>query len=606
MGFALGVGGLVAAVVLVFFLIERRRSKTGFYGTKASEQRVPPILGAAGFGGVFLETDAGNVLVLLPVSEDAPDPTPSTDDLVTRTDAVVVVNDPARLGRLRTSLALEVLGLGDVPVYATDANAPVDRRANGQADTERNPPAVEPLGTLERGRLKVKALDPHTLYATWEDHGAPWQATIGTDLLLEPKLPSRTSPNFLVGSIQFPTETEEALWLAGAITALHEVMYLRHCELGGENAQNRVIQMFEDSVVPHVVVGEIAWIVQGMTVARELRDGNEALARAAVEAMTPRGLEQSLTAFAARGDESGLRFAEIAIETHPDVGALHFQLGVIQTMGAATAEDPEAAYAQAEASLQAALEAELPFSIAGINLAGLRLRRGDPEAARAAIDTALEAHPSDALCVRAAVVVRAHAGDLEGAKALLEASHPVLDPLVFGQLRIALDEGLPPSDHTPHFPMHAALMSELGWSECDTERWPEAVVAFRRAVELDPTALSAHAGLGYALSASGDDLAALEHYDAVIPTLPGGDLLRFNRGNVYLLVKRIDEAIEEFEFCLDLRPDWIEARIDLFTALTLGKYKRQALKELDRLEEDERMDDLIFASLEDQFRETFR
>ncbi len=57
---------MVAAVVLVFFLIERRRSKTGFYGTKA-EVRTPPIMGAAAFGGVFLETDAGNVLVILPV-----------------------------------------------------------------------------------------------------------------------------------------------------------------------------------------------------------------------------------------------------------------------------------------------------------------------------------------------------------------------------------------------------------------------------------------------------------------------------------------------------------------------------------------------------------
>lgn len=221
------------------------------------------------------------------------------------------------------------------------------------------------------------------------------------------------------------------------------------------------------------------------------------------------------------------------------------------------------------------------------------------------IETALEAHPDDAICVRAAVVVRAHCGDVEGAKALLEASQPVLDRLVLEQLRMALEEGLPSSKHTPHFPMHAALMADLGWSECDMERWPEAQFAFRRAIELDPSSLSAHVGLGHALSASGNDIAALEHYDAVIPAVPGGDLLRYNRGNLYLLGKRLDEAIEEFEFCLDLRPDWIEARIDLFSALTLGKYKRQALKELDRLEEDERMDKMIFMALEDQFRETF-
>ena len=288
------------------------------------------------------------------------------------------------------------------------------------------------------------------------------------------------------------------------------------------------------------------------------------------ELLAPRGAEGIEIAVKATitlitGDE--LAVAELLARTALALGehaAVHHQLATIASMR----QDDEAA----ERHLRAASAADPPYAPSMINLAGLLARRADPAAhdeAVALADRAAALMPDDRLARHAPVLVRAHTGDVSGARTRLEALGDALartERLVLERTLDAFATGAPPV-LAATYPMHAEIAAGLGRELADEAQWEAASAMFRRASQLDPTSLEIAADLGFALSQLGRDPEAIAHYDRAIETIAGGALLRLNRGNARRRTGDLDGALADYDVVIDLVPELLDARIARTAAL---------------------------------------
>jgi tetratricopeptide (TPR) repeat protein len=97
-------------------------------------------------------------------------------------------------------------------------------------------------------------------------------------------------------------------------------------------------------------------------------------------------------------------------------------------------------------------------------------------------------------------------------------------------------------------------------------RWPEAVEAYQRAIELDSRSALAHGHLAHAYTQMGryqEAIASLQH---AISLQPANAVFSYNLGNVYLKLNRPLESIELFEQAISLKPDYFQAYNDLGNA----------------------------------------
>lgn len=598
MDFLIGLGVVLGLVVGGFLLIERVRAKRDFYGSRAQrmlkkQARVPPMIGVADCGAVFLETDIGNVLILLPTVPRAPVPQPTEDPLADAVDAVVVVNDPSLGGVLRSGRILQALGLDeeldDLALFRT-AEGPLVRGDDVPLDEE---PELLEEGILTN--LTLTRLDERTLHAVWADPEGDWVARIGVELALVDE-----EVHYYVGAFGALDEAATKAWLGSAhVGKLHAAMLVRHAGVGPSGPTTETwARFFQHEAIGLQIIGDELWAQEAAEVVRELRDGNHARADELLAKLDVATIEQALFSLAASGDdEVASELVTRALRQHPKAGALHFQRGVLASM---RGDDEEAL-----AALREALAVPTPYPHASINLAALLAEAGDLEAAKMAALDALEALPEDGFAVITAVLAHARLESWDEAAELLEAHGDALVPASRATLGQMIDEREVPPKEVRSFPMHAALMRDLGEAEVDAQRWPEAIAAFRRAIELAPLDLGAVGGLGHALSASGDDEAALAHYDAAIDEVPGGALLRFNRANVFIRLERYTDAIADLEVCVDLLPDWMDAKVNLLAACIEAGEKARAEEILEQLENDPAMDPDLCDLLAEQFLARF-
>lgn len=88
------------------------------------------------------------------------------------------------------------------------------------------------------------------------------------------------------------------------------------------------------------------------------------------------------------------------------------------------------------------------------------------------------------------------------------------------------------------------------------ERFPEAAVAIKRALLLNPLSAQINTDEGFCLYYSGRDLQALRPLQAALTINPRNPLAHLWLGRSYQQLKEYDRAIAEYQLCLGLNRNW--------------------------------------------------
>jgi predicted O-linked N-acetylglucosamine transferase (SPINDLY family) len=103
----------------------------------------------------------------------------------------------------------------------------------------------------------------------------------------------------------------------------------------------------------------------------------------------------------------------------------------------------------------------------------------------------------------------------------------------------------------------------------------QAIVAYRKAIQIDPNYPDAHSNLGNALRESGAIREAAEHYQAAIALQPKRSDLHNSLGGTYRDQGKLDSALACFEKALKLQPDNADFHWDYSLALlAAGQYQQ--------------------------------
>jgi Flp pilus assembly protein TadD len=211
-------------------------------------------------------------------------------------------------------------------------------------------------------------------------------------------------------------------------------------------------------------------------------------------------------------------------------------------------------------------------------------KRGDA-AARDHAKRAVAQLPGDVIAIRAAISVHALAGDPEGARALLAEHGHHLDAGLRTALDNAIDDPAALKQSVAHrFPEHAAMVLEAVAPMVTAGNFAAAEGLLKRASSWDPDNIGITGELGFALSQQKKDDEAIAVYDAAIDRGGANNLLRFNRANCLLRRRSFTQAAADFRVCLELKPDWHEARVNLTSALFAAGDAKAAKAEVAQLE----------------------
>jgi tetratricopeptide (TPR) repeat protein len=114
--------------------------------------------------------------------------------------------------------------------------------------------------------------------------------------------------------------------------------------------------------------------------------------------------------------------------------------------------------------------------------------------------------------------------------------------------------------------------------EDDPGSQEEAVLAYEKVLEIDPTHAAAHINLGTLYYNRQDHAKAEKHYRLAIEADPRYALAYFDLGNVLDETGRVKEAIQTYEAALQLAPTYADAHYNLALAYEKVREPRMALK----------------------------
>jgi tetratricopeptide (TPR) repeat protein len=211
-------------------------------------------------------------------------------------------------------------------------------------------------------------------------------------------------------------------------------------------------------------------------------------------------------------------------------------------------------------------------------------KRGDA----AAMDYAKRAVaqlPGDVIAIRAAISVHALAGDHAGAHALLAEHGHHLEAGLRAALDAAIDDPAVLTETVRHrFPEHAQMVLDAVAPMVTAGDFAAAETLLKRARGWDPDNIGIAVELGFALSQQAKDDEAIAAYDEAIDRGGAANLLRFNRANCLLRRRSFTQAAADFRVCLEIKPDWHEARVNLTSALFASGDTKAAKAEVAQLE----------------------
>ena len=485
------------------------------------------IIGAAPWGVVFECGDQAMMLVLLPTIDPVVVPA-LPEGLVKR----VIVCNGGDQGHLAATATARAAGLAHV--FATHPERPVDR---GGGPVTAKPVEIRELTTLEEGPLSVERRGS-CVHGTWHD---------GVTFLAGDAIPmsqlADTAPAYAVGKLV--VDAYDAAKLIDAVLKMKRVLIVANTP--GEDAR-RLAETLS-------MIGVTAEILNA--------DPSDA-------PKVPRMSE--VLAHMVTGDlDRADAIAAESIAASDRVDDMRHQRAMIALMrGDEAAADAELA------------QIDTPQALSSRSI--IAAKRGDPVAKDYA-KRAVAQLPGDVIAIRAAVSVHALAGDHDGARALLAEHGHHLDVGIRDALDHAIDDPAALKQSIAHrFPEHAAMVLEAVVPMVTAGNFAAAEALLKRASSWDPDNIGIIGELGFALSQQNKDDEAIAVYDAAIDRGGAHNLLRFNRANCLLRRRSFTQAAADFRVCLELKPDWHEARVNLTSALFAAGDAKAAKAEVAQLE----------------------
>ena len=113
----------------------------------------------------------------------------------------------------------------------------------------------------------------------------------------------------------------------------------------------------------------------------------------------------------------------------------------------------------------------------------------------------------------------------------------------------------------------ATDQNELGLTLTGCGKVDEAIVHYRKALEIDPDFTAAHSNLGLALAGRGQVDEAIAHYRKALEINPGYGKAHNNLGNALAGRGQVDEAMAHYRKALEIKPDFELAHSNLGLAL---------------------------------------
>jgi tetratricopeptide (TPR) repeat protein len=114
--------------------------------------------------------------------------------------------------------------------------------------------------------------------------------------------------------------------------------------------------------------------------------------------------------------------------------------------------------------------------------------------------------------------------------------------------------------------------------EEDSRTQTEAIAAYQKVIELDPSHAAAHINLGTLYYNRQDFNLAERHYRQALEADPRYALAYFDLGNVLDETGRVQEAIQTYKTALQLAPTYADAHYNLALAFEKTREPRKALK----------------------------
>ena len=536
-----------------------REHRDEHHGDPSPERAYDPVIGGTAFGAVFVEVGPEEILLcVFPVAD------PKTAEelgalkrIPPGVKGVVIFNDGDG-DHLFGSRLVGAFGVPPERVWATDPTRSIDRA--GAEDVAKRQAKRLP-GRLDMGSTKLSWEDG-VLRLRWGRRYGGAQAVLGIDLPTR-ALATAPHPVYVVGSVAIDDPAALGLDL---FMALRHVMLVEGQPAGSQTASARFFSTLGVHATvlgardPESVVDE--WL-------EATREGGPAFDAKVGKTPVPIWVDV-LTELAVLGEHAlaDARIATIVAAT-PD-HRLYYELGISKLMQ----NDPTAA----EPAFRRAIELGSDFARNSLANTLAHLDRLD-EALEVARE-ACEHMPEDPITFKTSFGLHLRSGDREAA-ARIVSDGPWTDDQR-AELRAQLDAE--PERAIERFGGYAAIAKDRGTQRIDAGDFEGAEGMLRRAVRLDPLMLEAWVELAFVLGKREDDEALRAICERAIAEVPGGELLRFNLGNLAIRGQRWEEAREAFETLLEAVPTHRDARVNLVSALCALERREEALEHLHQLE----------------------